>query len=172
MNPVMTALIWTLIAGVVAAGFLGSALNAIPVTGVLVAPLLVLVVLRHGRVGLVLLLGGLTGRLPIASWLEAHEVAEACRRDVLLAALPAMVFGLLQLPALSASQQLSAAGHAMLPLLLAVGVRVVVFTPLSIHLRSGHTRWIAALKEALTPPVLLPVLPSIPDLPTPQRTVA
>ena len=172
MHPVMTALIWIFIVGMVAAGILGSVLNAIPVTGILVAPLLALVVLRHGRLGPALLLGGLTGRLPIASWQEAHEVAEGCRRDVLLAALPALIVGLVQLPGLSAGQQLAAAAHAALPLLLAVGIRVVVFTPLSAHLQRGHQRWIAALKEALTPPVLLPERPCVPQPTAPCRTVA
>ena len=53
MHPVMTALIWTLLAGVVLVGILGSVLHAIPVTGALVVPLLVLVVLLASAVGLV-----------------------------------------------------------------------------------------------------------------------
>lgn len=172
MQSVMTALIWILIVGLVAAGILGSVLNAIPVTGVLVVPLIALVVLRHGWVGLTLLVGGLTGRLPVESWQAAHEVVEDCRNRVLLAALPAVVFSLLQIPGLAGGELLLALGHAVLPLLLAAGARVAVFTPLSVHLRAGHERWIHALKEALTPPVVWPVRPSACTLRSPQRTVA
>jgi hypothetical protein len=119
-----------------------------------------------------LLLGGLTGRLPIESWQAAQEVAEDCRSQVLLAALPAVVFSLLQIPGLTGGEQLLAVGHAVLPLLLATGARVVVFTPLSVHLRAGHERWIHALREALTPPAVWPARPSAFSLRSPQRTVA
>lgn len=172
MYRAMTALMWTLIAGVVVVGIVGSVLNTAPVTGLLVVPFLALVLMRHGRTGLLLLLGGLSGRLPIESWHAAHEVAEGCRRDILLAALPAVVFSLLQLSGLSASQLLAGTGHAALPLLLAFVVRSLVLTPLSAHLRMGHERWVVALKEALTLPVQRPSRCVDLTLAAPRRTVA
>ena len=171
VHAVIRGLTWVLLIALIAIGLLGSALNAIPVSGLVVGPLVVVVLLRHGWGGPALLLGGMTGRLPIAAWMEAHEVAEAARRDVLLVAIPSVAFGLLQITMLPAFE-LSAVVPTSLPLLVALGLRVCVFSPLSASLLFEHRRWSAGLKEALAPPALQRPRQDVREASTPRRGVA
>lgn len=147
----MSGLLGVLVIGL---GGAGSWLHSIPVTGLVLGPVLLLVVARHGTAGLLLMWGGLTGRLPIASWMAAREVVVSAGRDLLIVGFLSSLFGALQLGAVPAEQSLSAAAHAVLPLLLAVGLHLTLLSPLLKGLAEGHARWSAALQEALTPPSL------------------
>ena len=155
MHPVTTILVWSLLLVVVAFGLIGVLTNAVPASGLIIAALAVATVYRHGRTGPTLLLGGLTGRLPIAAWMAAHEVVRDASRDALLVAVGLVVVSLAQVPFLPAPAQLNATAHALVPLVVAIGFRVCVLAPLARQLLAGHERWIGALKEALTPPSCL-----------------
>ncbi|MDG1482330.1 MAG: hypothetical protein P8R54_22255 [Myxococcota bacterium] len=140
---------------VVGLGGAGSWLHAIPVSGLVVGPVLLRIVAQHGAAGLLLMWGGLTGRLPIASWMAAREVAVSAGRDLLIVGFLGTAFGVLQLGGVPAEQQLSAVSHAVLPLMLAVGLHLTLLSPLLKGLTQGHSRWSSALQEALTPPPLI-----------------
>ncbi len=163
MHPVVMGAGWLLVLLVTGLGLVGSALNAIPATGLVIGPLLVLARLRHGPDALPLLWGALTGRLPICSWIAAHEVARSARRDIIGIGIVLAVCSLLQVGLLPVPVQLAAALHAFLPLLIGIGLRVTLLGPLCDALLAGHLRWTAALREALTPPAItIPAPASVP----------
>lgn len=167
MKPVLVGVSGLVCVLAVGLGGMGSWLHAVPVTGLVLGPVLLLIVIQHGVDGLLLMWGGLTGRLPIGSWMAAREVAASAERDVLIVGLIGSALGVLQLGGVPVEAQLAAAAHAMLPLLLAVGLHLTLFSPLLKRLTEGHALWAAALREALSPPPVS--LPTPAPLSAPAR---
>lgn len=103
-----------------------------------------------------LIWGGLTGSLPIESWPEAREALRTLHCGTLGSGLLLTCLGLFQVPFLPTVDQIDAFGAAMIPTLFGVLLTVTLFSPVEAHLSRTYEAWQAALKEALTPPELLP----------------
>jgi len=152
MEPVLNGLGWLALVGAVFLGAQGALLSQISVTGVVLAPALLWVALRHGRVAPRLLWGGLSCDLPMESWPEAREVILDLRLRIWICGLVIGVVGIAQLLWLPAGDQVAATIRAATPFAFAWIFNAALLSPLEQHLLVGYQRWIQGLKEALTPP--------------------
>lgn len=142
MSSITSAMSWLLLFFAVLLAVLGVISVRLPATGLVLAPVLLWVGLRHRLVGAQLLWSALTGVLPIESAPAACEVIQDAQRSSVAAGVVGSMLVLL----LGGPNP-----EVLAPACVSAGLVVTLWRPLTRRLQSEYGRWNTGLKEALMP---------------------